>query len=979
VAKRVIASDAGAGRRLPVSSPSFTGRDAEIAAMEHALDGITPTIVLVEGEAGIGKTRLVREFLAGPVGAQQRALVTGCLPLARPATLSPLVEALQQAKASPGRLGLSGLAGTLRPLFPEWADELPPAPEPVADATAARYRIFRALAELLGRLQVALLVVEDVHWADEATLEFLLFLVSQRGSRPNLVVTYRREDVPPGSLLLRLSSRVTGGLGGIRLSLHPLTAEETSRLVSSMLDGSPMSAEFAGFLHRRTDGIPLAAEELVRLMHDRADLARRAGEWVRRSLAEMTVPATIRDGVLERTGRLSENARTLLAAAAVLAHPTDEHTLRAVAGLTAAKAGPALAELVSVRLLDQDRGGLVSFRHVLAERAVYEAAPTPRRRLMHRRAGRLLERQSRPPVAQLTRHYREAADPRWRGYAEQATGLALAAGDETTATVLILDLLADPELPPAVLVRLVKRLPIAAFPAARFDELVRPLRAALQTEGLDERDEAQIRLLLGRVLVGMDDREAGQAEIERAVPGLGQDPVEATRAMIYLGMPYLSAWPASRHRQWLQRAAEVTAPMPRADQIDLTINRASALLLLGDESGWEVAAQIPDDGLTPRERQYVVKGHMNVGDIATMWGRYPEARRLLARGLELARASGYQMYRDLILANQAHLDFLEGHWDGLAERADALAAGTELHRIARLEAVLVTGLLKAVTGDRDQAWQSLERTLATAAAAEMVDEVMEPAAALGTLALAGGRVADALRVTDEAAAILAGKGIWYWAADLGPVRVQALVAAGRADEAAELEAMFRRGLGEVAAPAARAALIQCGAILAEKRGDLDRAATLSAETAAAWRSLPRPYNALLATEAQARCLLAAGQRAAAVRLLSESLSALSALGARDDAARIAGILNEAGAPVRRPWLGGSRGYGDQLSPRELDVVRLIAEGQTNRQIAEELVLSPKTVANHVVSVLRKFGVSSRTALAARAIEDGIAGSGRPLG
>jgi DNA-binding CsgD family transcriptional regulator/tetratricopeptide (TPR) repeat protein len=960
-----------ASRRVLISAPSLTGRDTEMAALERALAGTQPAVVLVEGEAGIGKTRLVREFLARrDSDSHERALSASCLPLARPATLSPLVEALRQATGSPGSLGLSGLAGALRPLFPEWAGELPPTPDPVEDAAAARYRLFRALAEVLGRLAVAVLVLEDVHWADEATLEFLLFLVSQQGGRPSLVITYRPEDVPAGSLLLRLSSRMPGGPAGLRLSLRPLTAQETSQLVSSMLDSSPMSEEFAGFLHQRTDGIPLAAEELVRLMHDRADLTRQGGEWVRRSLDEITVPATIRDGVLERTGRLGEDAQTVLAAAAVLGHPAQERMLRAVAGLTARRADTALTELVGSGLLDQDRSGLVSFRHVLAERAVYEAVAAPQRRLMHRRAGGLLASQSPQPVAQLTRHYREAADPRWHDYAEEATDLALAAGDETTATGLILDLMADPGLPPAATVRVLKRLPFTAVPASRFGDLLRPLRAALDAGDLGKRDEADVRLMLGRALISIDEREAGQAEIERAIPGLGHDPVEAVRAMIYLGMPHVTTWPASRHRQWLERAAELTALVPRSEQTDLAINRATALLLLGDQAGWEVTAQIPGDGLTPRERLYEVKGLLNVADMAVMWGRYPHARQLLARGLELARASGYQMLRDMILATQAHLDFLEGSWDGLAERAGALVAEADIHPGARLEALLVTGLVQAAVGNSGQASQLLERALATAREAGLVFEVVEPAAALGRLALADGRADDAMRITEEAVAIISAKETWIWGADLGPVRAGALVAAGRTGGAAELEEMFSRGLGGVAAPAARAALIQCGAILAEGRGDPDQAAMLFAQAAAAWQQLPRPYDALLAAESHGRCLLAAGQREPAIPVLSEVLSGLSALGARDDAVRVFDILNDAGVPVRRPWLG-RRGYGDQVSPRELEVVRLIAEGQTNRQIANALVLSPKTVANHVDSAMRKLGVSSRAALAARAVEDGM--------
>jgi DNA-binding CsgD family transcriptional regulator/tetratricopeptide (TPR) repeat protein len=618
----------------------------------------------------------------------------------------------------------------------------------------------------------------------------------------------------------------------------------------------------------------------------------------------------------------------------------------------------------------------VSFRHVLAERAVYEAVAAPQRRLMHRRSGGLLERRSPQPIAQLTRHYREATEwAKWQAYAEQATDFALAAGDESTAAGLILDLLAGADLPAVAVVRLAKKVPFAVFPAARFDDLIRALRAALDGGQLSERDEADVRLMLGRALIATDNREPGRSELERAIPGLAHDPVEAVHAMLLLGLPNATTLPAWRHRQWLQRAAEVTAPMRRADQINLTVTRATALLMLGDETGWDVAAGIPGDAQTAAERRRVTNAGLNIGALAMLWGRYPQARRLLADALQLARGNGYQLFRDMILSTQVHLDFFEGRWHGLAERASTLLA-TDVHPQTRLEALLVTGLAQAAAGDRAQARRSLEQALATATEARLIYEVIEPAAALGRLVLASGQVAQALQLTEEPAAIVTVKEIWVWAADLGPARAEALIRAGRIGEAAKFQEMFGRGLGGRGTPAARAALIQCRAIVAEGRGEEFRAAAMYAQAAGAWRTLPRPYDALLATESQARCLLAAGQRASALPLLSEALSGLSALGAQADAVRVTNTLNEIGVLARRPWLGGRRGYGGRLSPRELDVVRLIVEGRTNRQIAQALVLSPNTVANHVHSAMRKLGVSSRTALAAQAVENGIVSGSR---
>src|SRR5205807_9734508 len=141
----------------------------------------------------------------------------------------PVTDALRHATADVAGLPLTPLAGALRPLFPEWAAALPPAPERAEDATAARHRLFRALAELIGCLEAVLVIVEDAHWADEATLEFLHYLSTHEDRSPGLVVTYRPEDVPAGSLLPRLS-RLAAQPGGLRLALGPLDVAGTASL-----------------------------------------------------------------------------------------------------------------------------------------------------------------------------------------------------------------------------------------------------------------------------------------------------------------------------------------------------------------------------------------------------------------------------------------------------------------------------------------------------------------------------------------------------------------------------------------------------------------------------------------------------------------------------------------------------------------------------------------------------------------------------
>jgi DNA-binding CsgD family transcriptional regulator len=227
-----------------------------------------------------------------------------------------------------------------------------------------------------------------------------------------------------------------------------------------------------------------------------------------------------------------------------------------------------------------------------------------------------------------------------------------------------------------------------------------------------------------------------------------------------------------------------------------------------------------------------------------------------------------------------------------------------------------------------------------------------------------------LSVTDEPFAVVADKGIWLWATDIAPARLEALTTLGRVEEAEALTASFAAGLRGRNASAPRAGLASCRAVLAMSCGELDHAAELHAHAAAAWHDLPRPYEALLARERQAECLLAIGRTTEGLSLLSGVFQGMCDLGVEKDAQRAIHALRRHGVNVRWPQRGGRPSYGDQLSPRELDVIRLLIVGRSNREIAETLVVSPQTVASHVRSAMRKLNAPSRTALAVRAVELG---------
>lgn len=968
--------------RSELSAPAFVGREREIAALRQALSQ-PPAVVLVEAEPGAGKSRLLQEFLASPAGRSHQLLVAVCPPFREALTLGPIVDAVRQARPGVAGLPLSALAGALRPLLPEWVEDLPPLPAPLDDPKAARHRLFRALAELIDVLGVTGLVVEDVHWADPVTMEFLLFLTAHtrtptQPTPPSLVVTYRPGDVPPGSLLLRLSSRLPAGVTRLRIPLSPLDVSQTARMVSSMLHGEPVSDGFAGFLHERTGGVPLAVEESVRLLYDRTDLLRRNGEWIRRRLADLQVSPTLRDSVLERVQRLSTPAQRILNAAAVFAEPIDGETVLGVAGLTGDEAHTALTEAVASGLLQEDDQLRLAFRHAFMGQVVYESLSGAQRQRLHLLAGEALQDRQPPPVVQLTRHFREAGEvSRWCQYGEMAAARAISGGDHTTAAMLLNDLLATAELEVPVRVRIAQELASTALlrrePVDQLHrQVVQTLRRVVANGGLSPVEAAPVRNRLGRLLAQQGDFVAAHTELEQAVRYLPQDAPETLRAITYLGWPWLGPWPAEVHRQWLRRGAESDhRQLSEPERLSLVADQAVALLQLGDPAGWELAAGLPtepDPDGAPELLRVQLRICLNLGYSALLWGDYHRAGALLAAAL-VPVSENFPRLRTKALQAQAELDLLRGSWGGLSDRVSQLRDSHESDPLQVGVASYLLGRLSAIDGAVKQAQDLLSFALHRARQIGATEDELGPAAGLGQVLLAEGQAAEAVQVTEGPIAPVVAKRIWMFATELAPVRVRALVATGRITDAEELVSAYEQGVSGQDLPAPSAGLATCQAVLAQARGEPAADAWLRA--AQAWERLPRPYDGLLARQQAAECLLAQGHTERGTDLLTEVWQGLSEMGARTDADQVGHRLRAYGVEVRRPWRGGRRGYGQHPSPRELEVVRLVLAGKTNREIAVALHKSPRTVAGQLASVMRKLGVSSRTELAVRVVEAGL--------
>jgi DNA-binding CsgD family transcriptional regulator/tetratricopeptide (TPR) repeat protein len=933
-----------------------------------------PAVILIEGEAGIGKTRLIRDWLAGPELAGTVQLLGHCTPLREPLPFGPVIDALASAAGwLPEPASLSPVTGALRPLLPELADRLPPPLPPLGSRRQERHRLFRGIRDLLTGIGPAVLVLEDLHWTDTGTQELLRFLAARLPPQLRLVLSYRREDLADPSTPALLPP-VVPAASSLLLALQPLTAPEIRELADAVYQRR-VSPGFGRYLHEHTMGIPLVVEAALGLLRDRQQPGDRpAAPEYPLPPETLPVPAALRDALLERVARLNRSARLLLHAATILGNPVTEQVLVRVAGVSGRHSSGGLATLVERGLLHpvgEDRYG---FRHRLAQQAVHDSLAEPTRRALHRRCARVLSGEQPRPLDQLAHHCRRAglvAD--WQRYAEAAADQSIALGDDDTAARLLHDLVTHPGASVRDRVRVALKLGRAALTGLHHSQAIEVLQRTLAEADLPVGARGELRLCLGVLLRNQARRcRAGWAELARAIEELAGRPAPAARAMASLGAPYLTdGRHLTEHLDWLDRAVE-TAHRAGDPQLTAVVeaNRVAALISIGDPAGWQRAGPMPQGfqgppGAHPPAGPLGTQPLLTVNTAWSAWcvGRYAEAGALLRAAEQLiggdsgdggADAVRVGSYLGCALSGTTLLyDYAVGNWEGLSARADEMATTVSDVASVVAEARLVRGLVALATGELREAEAHL------AAATGSVPVVAAALAGRARLAAAAGDLAGAGELVVEGLALVRGKGVWCWSAELLPAA--ATVLARRCDHHPAL----RKLLDEIAAgitgrdcPLADAALAAGRAILAEAGGALLEAAAQHAEAAWAYGALPRPYAAAQAWEARGRCLLAAGRDGTAA--LAEAVTTFDRLGASWDVARCRHLLRSQGhhMPQRR----GRPGYGGQLSPREQEVVRLVRTGLTNREVAEALFLSPRTVEAHVARALRKLGLRSRLAL-----------------
>lgn len=922
-------------------APRLVGREAELATLLDCAVN-PPALVLVEGEEGMGKTRLVAELLDHADLGGRRRLVGRCPALVDPLPLSPIIEALRGA-----------VVGVDRAL-----SETPPTPEHLGE----RHLMFLRVLDALSTLGPSVLVLDDVHWSDELTAELIRFLVPQLPASLALVLTYRRKDLDPSSRLLTAASGCAHRVRTERVVLGPLSRDATGALATAILGPESVSPTFVAHLHRQSAGVPFLAKELVGTLRHRPDLTA-AGPWLDWVPEISAVPAAVADRYVECLCQLGPDARRVVEVAAVVGTPATEALLIRVARLAPTKGAAALCEALREGLLVEGQDGYW-FRHPLAAAAVYQAIPTPACRPLHLRVAEALDAPPRP-VARLAYHYRLAGrQGAWLRYAEAAADLSAREGDDPAAADLLQSAVADGGARGPQRVRLALKLARAsARGGTHLDRCVDALRRVIDEEALTAGTRGELRLFLGALTQRAGETTAGRAQLERSVAELRRRPALAAKAMAWLGRPDVPEVPLMEHLAWLERAVHLsTAPgVDAAARAAVLATRADVLVLVGDPGAPEAVDEIPWASELPADDPNLVWAATALAGAYIHTGDYERARSWLVDARQRVGESP-RCSTPFDAANETHallLDWATGRWEGLGERARRHVLRHDDSPRPAMTGLRIAAQLSLAQGELEEADRQLDRFFARAADVGVLPALISGGAGRARVDLARGDPGAAVEEAASWLRIVEGKGVWVWAADIAPVAVAALLASGRIPEAANLAARFAAGLALRSTPLARCALEACDAQLDEAAGKPAAAALGWDRASRAYAALPRPYDAAQAQARHGACLLAAGRGEGGEHLLA-AWTAFERLGAGLDSGQVR-VAMRAHA-IAPPHTGGRRAYGTNLSPRERDVVRLAGHGLTDAQIAQTLGLSRRTVGHHVSAAMRKLGVSSRRML-----------------
>jgi class 3 adenylate cyclase/ATP/maltotriose-dependent transcriptional regulator MalT len=973
---------------------AFVGRQRELevlrGAFEHACAG-HGRIVMLAGEPGIGKTRTAQE-LARHAAQREAAVLWGrCHEESGAPPYWPWVQVIRALlhDADPDLLaGLGAAACDIADIVPEVRDRLPELERsaPLGDPSEARFRMFESIRQLFASLcrhRALLIVLDDVHWADAPSLRLLEFLARELGgSRILLVGTYRATELSRQHPL----SNALGGLTRVahfaRLNLAGLSEEEVQAFIAAAATTAP--AGLAKTLHDQTEGNPLFLREIVRFLEQRGAIGAGQDSEIGALPSAIRIPEGVTEVIGRRLNFLSAGCNEVLALASVIGRDFAwEVLVRAAAPLSEDMLLEALDEAVAAHIVEETAAGRYQFTHNLIRMTLYDELRISRRRQFHRAVGNAIETVYRadldPFLPELARHFQASGHDVDGG---RAIDYATRAGRRADALLA-------------------------------FEDAVQFFQTALdvleQRPQLDQTTRCSLLLRLGEALRKSGDSSQALATLRAAFEAateLSQTDTAAQAALAYEQTAVragLSSDPPPE--QLLEEALRQVPETEPALRARLSGALGRALLYASAEA--EARAQVARAIAMARRVGDPAVLAANLSHLFNFFGGPESAEELLSSATEMvaaARQSG-----DLEMVHIAHSWRLPLY----LELGDMAAVEAELDALTRVDARvrqrtysiytltchLMVALLRGEFAGAERLILDLQ-VLLRGGPGVHVDQVSMQ---IFTLRREQGRLAGLQPVVSAFLRQHAAASVWR------PGLALIYLELGQRDEArAEYEklaaddfaAMPRDGrwlfcmvyLSEVCAAlgdAARAAVlyrlilpyagrnIVLGAGIA-CCGSADRYLGLLCTTMGRCSEAQRHFEQALAMNARigARVALAhtqhdyaamllacseAGDRERATGLLRTSLEHARGIGMRMLEERAAGRLDELSGPSAP----------DDLTAREAEVLRLIAIGRSNADIALALSISLNTVATHVRNILAKTGCANRTEAAAYAMRRGL--------
>jgi DNA-binding CsgD family transcriptional regulator len=946
-----------------LQSPVVVGRDEVLTLLAPTIAAAAAgrgQVLLVSGEAGIGKSRIV-----GTVNRQ-----------ARQAGFR-----VAQGDVSPQDqlVPLASLHDMARWMDPAEFDDLGSdlleiTAQNDGDSLSARRILVHDITERIIRAidRPTSLVFEDVHWADELTLEVIGELGRIGATKRLLVVAaFRPEELPIGSIHREWRSRLLTQRVATEVVLERLTPSETAQMVTLILGtGLPAPRDVSEAVFDRTNGIPLHIEELLAAMGDAPTDGR--------AIRDATVPSTIEDAVLARAGRLSPEAQAVARGGAVIGRCFAPGVLAGVMGRSPAELDGALDELVSAgflypfQMVDE---GYFDFRHQLLRDAIYGSVPSGELRRFHARAAEFGSTLIGATEIHKSVHYEKA------GLRAQAFRAALA-GAEAAAAVTsrfesfelyrraianIPDGLSPSELGDlwtayggaAFAIDDVPAIEQSSTMARRYyQEAGRPLDAVEALISLSNYARRDVRPRSERIAL----LEQAEAELAELPPSPARSAVLGELRYFQAVLELDAVRVPEAHRRldesWrLVQEGELDALTLESFRLDIEHMHEWANALDG-----QVATALPrmlDLSREARDANQEATGVTNyriTADVAARLMEYPTSVIGVGEGIKYADAVEQSYCRHVMSATSAIVEWAAGRWDEAVEMAslELVQRGSRRGSMGSRAALAFVALGR---GEVERARTLLDAALAISRPSGEIDLILPALWGQAETALVDGDAARALDHCWEAIEIAEPTGERALLVPFVMTGVRAALLDRRPEVAQKWLDRVTPMLGTWPA-LARPALDHAEGLLRTTAGATVLARSALESAAEGWDARGRIWEATWARLDLAATLVRGNRHAEAVPILDEVLGTARRLGSLPILRRAEELGKSARsrAGEQEPW--------HPLSTREFEVARLVAQGMTNAEIGGELFVSPKTVSAHIEHILAKLGVARRAEIAA---------------